>query len=42
MNHLTIYKAYIAHQKEPIYIFSNESNNFHKFNKFMKNFKMLK
>ena len=34
INHLTIYMAYIAHQKEHIYEFSKESKNFHKCNKY--------
>ena len=34
MNDLTIYRAHIVYQKEPIYEFSKESKNFHKFNKY--------
>ena len=30
INYLTIYRAYIAHQKEAIYGLSEESNFFHK------------
>ena len=39
LNH---YRAYIVHQKDPIYEFSKEFINFEKFNKFMESFKMLK
>ena len=34
-SHLTIYTAYIAHQKEPIYGISKESEIFTKFNKYL-------
>ena len=34
INHLTIYRACIAHQKEPIYGLSKESRFFQKFTKY--------
>ena len=34
INCLTVYRAYIVHEKEPIYEFSKESENFHKFTKY--------